>query len=152
MSVKSELDRLIAAVEGEKDRLEANLNSLRKARAALDDLSSDIWKERRFELTEPEFKDEAPKSSLDIDRLVKSAMRERTQFGQICRLLVVNKNEPFAVAAMADVIGAGKNAVANVLYRTQRQAFTSESASDHPRTRLWKLVPELYTKLTEHLK
>jgi hypothetical protein len=66
----------------------------------------------------------------------------------ICRYFAETGNTPKTIENIAERIDASKNAVANILYRTQRGAFVSEKARGHPRLRVWSLHPLLYARFS----
>ncbi len=150
--LKQEIAAMIATIMRKRQLLDELLDSLRNTKEALDNMPDDLADMlinpaiHRTSEPSPSFLDEV-EDQQKLSRLVELSHREDTQFAQICRHFVLTDNRPVTNMGLAETINTSKNSVANILYRTQREAFVSEKVPGHPRLRAWKLKPELYEML-----
>lgn len=149
-AVKAQLLEMIEAAEAKKRSLDSVISSLREALQQLNDVpagSADFLQSHTQE-SQPE---SVPDASHDHQEMNWSHMQLQrdTQFRKIVVCFLDRENRSATIRDLAGIIGASRAAVANILYRTQKEAFTSQRVEGERRLRSWQLRHELYQHLLE---
>jgi hypothetical protein len=136
-TLKAELLNMIAAIDEKQRAMEELKTALKEAVAKMDQLPSEISGLLfvRGHLATEQETTAAPPSPL--------GMRSK-QFKKIVAFFVQERNCPATVRQIMDAVGIGRSALANILYRTQKEVFISQRVPGERRLRMWTLKQSIY--------
>jgi hypothetical protein len=144
-TVKDGIQDMIATIERKKRELDQLLASLKDALAKLDTLSPELGEM----LLQPELRavptvePKAATAPLTAELIKWPRIK---QFAAIAQFLADRENTPATVKQLADAIHASRSSVANILYRSQKEAFESHRVEGEKRLRAWKLRPAFFAE------
>jgi len=173
-ALKMEIGQTIAAIEEKMQLFKSLRDALQSVSDRLEELPPGLaemlfgpLRSKAEELVGNPSHDENVESSLDENagqgeciapspevfaRFKWTAFRKKGQFSKMCGYFFNNGNKASSIEKIGRAIMASKGAIANILYRTHREAFISEPAHGHRRLRLWKLQPGFFRDLTVELE
>jgi hypothetical protein len=142
--MRTELSAYKSHIEHRIQQLQGILVSLEETIGKMDE----VYREEG-EIIEPQLPQimfELPTGQDAVDRI----LRKRSgQFQTLVRFFVSRHNLPARVSDLATAVNTSKSAVSNILYRTQKEAFSSRDAPGGSRTKLWSLKKEVFDRAGE---